>query len=411
VAVRSSAKVQATNGEPADTATTSSHVHQIEITTRTLLKLLAVVAGCWLLVQVAPVILMVVAALMLVGALNPTVERLEKRGWKRGTAIGVVFAVLFVIVLVLLTVTLPELVAQATSLVDREPEMRESAAAWLSEHRFTAPLAASLRTVNYGALLGKSSGAALSTSLQAAESVAYAVGAVFLALYVMLDRDRLRGALFAVVPRTQHIALSRVLLNLERIVGGYIRGQVITCALMGVFVFAVLAIAGVKSALAIGVFAGIADVLPYIGGLLILAPAVLSSLTVSAVAATVVGVLILVYQEVESRLLIPMVYGRALRLPSSVVLVALLAGGALGGIVGALLALPVAAAMLMLVEQLRVDLPGQSETTEKEQQRAQDDRSEQEYAERTEGMPVLEAAAVAVKISDDQAKVDDAVGS
>ena len=71
----------------------------------------------------------------------------------------------------------------------------------------------------------------------------------------------------------------------------------------------------------------------------------------------------LAYEEFESRFLVPRIYGRALRLPSSVVLVALLAGGTLMGIVGALLALPVAAAMRMLVDELRVELPGEVQTT------------------------------------------------
>ena len=289
VAVRTSVQHKLTTEVASDTASTPPQVHRIEITTRTMLKLLVVLVTCWFVGRIAAVLLMIVAALMLVGSLNPTVERLESRGWGRGTAIAVIFAVLFVIVLLMLTVTLPELLAQGTSLLEREPVMREQVATWLSHRRMTAPLAASLRTVNYGALLGNSTQFALNASLQAVEIIAYSVGAVFLALYVMLDRDRLRGALFAIVPRAHHIALSRVLLNLERIVGGYIRGQVITCALMGVFVFALLAIAGVKSALAIAVFAGIADVLPYIGGLLIFGPAVLAALTVSAVTATVVG--------------------------------------------------------------------------------------------------------------------------
>lgn len=385
-------------------------LHRIEITARTFITLLLVVATCWVLVKLAPVILMVVAALMLVGSLNPTVERLEARGWKRGLAISAIFSVLLLIAVLLLTFTLPELFAQASSLMEREPVLREQLASWLAERKVTAPLAASLRRINYGAMMGDSTQMALTTSMRAVEILAYTFGAVFLALYVMLDRDRLRGALYAVVPRTHHIALSRILLNLERIVGGYIRGQVITCVLMGVFMFALLAIAGVKSALAIAVFAGAMDVLPYIGGLLIFGPAVLAALVISPVTAAVVGALILVYQEVESRLLIPMVYGRALRLPSSVVLVALIAGAVLYGIVGAMLALPVAAAALMLVEELRVELPGESETLQKEQRREQDIVSEQEYTERTEGMPVHEAAAVAIEITDDRAKAQDDKG-
>ncbi len=325
---------------------------------------------------------------------------------KRGLAIGLVFGALLGIVALLITFTIPELFAQGSSLVEREPMLREQLAQWLDRYRMTKPLASSLRQVEYSALLGTGQGT-LRTSMRVFEIMAYTVGALFLALYVMLDRDRLRGALFSLVPRSHHIALSRILLNLERIVGGFIRGQVITCVLMGVFIFILLTAVGVQSALAIAVFAGIADILPYIGGLLILAPAVLAALTISPTAAVTVAVLITIYQEVESRLLIPMVYGRALRLPSSVILVALLAGGVLDGLVGALLALPVAAAALMLIEELRVDLPGQSETPDKEKQRELDTRYDEEYTARTEGLPVDEAAAIALSLTDDRARDDD----
>jgi predicted PurR-regulated permease PerM len=104
------------------------------------------------------------------------------------------------------------------------------------------------------------------------------VGAIFLALYMMIDRDRLRGGLFSIVPRTHHIRLSRVMMNLETIVGGYIRGQVITCALMAVFMFILLVACGVPNAMAISVFGGVADVLPYVGTFLTMGPAVVAAL-------------------------------------------------------------------------------------------------------------------------------------
>ncbi|MES3036194.1 MAG: AI-2E family transporter [Gemmatimonadota bacterium] len=392
--------------ETATVVKSAPRLHRIEITTRTFITLVLVIVTCWSLMKLAPVILMVVAALMLVGSLSPTVEKLEARGMKRGLAIGLVFGALLGIVALLITFTIPELFAQGSSLVEREPMLREQLAQWLDRYRMTKPLASSLRQVEYSALLGTGQGT-LRTSMRVFEIMAYTVGALFLALYVMLDRDRLRGALFSLVPRSHHIALSRILLNLERIVGGFIRGQVITCVLMGIFIFILLTAVGVQSALAIAVFAGIADILPYIGGLLILAPAVLAALTISPTAAVTVAVLITIYQEVESRLLIPMVYGRALRLPSSVILVALLAGGVLYGLVGALLALPVAAAALMLIEELRVDLPGQSETPDKEKQRELDTRYDEEYTARTEGLPVDEAAAIALSLTDDRARDDD----
>jgi predicted PurR-regulated permease PerM len=196
------------------------------------------------------------------------------------------------------------------------------------------------------------------------------------------------------------------MLNLETIVGCYIRGQVITSVLMAIFVFILLKACGVSNALAISVFAGVADVLPYIGPLLSVGAAVVAALPSGPNIIIVVLVMMLAYETFESRLLIPRIYGRVLRLPSSVILFSLLAGSVLSGVIGALLALPVAAAMLMLIEEMRVELPGQQEQAADVQIRERDDRGEEEYERRAEGMPAEQAAAIAVEISTDRHKVE-----
>jgi len=83
----------------------------------------------------------------------------------------------------------------------------------------------------------------------------------------MIDRDRLRGGLFAVVPRSHHIRLARVMMNLETIVGAYIVAADHVPAHCGLFVHLLVA-CGVPNAMALAVFAGVADVLPYIGAFL-----------------------------------------------------------------------------------------------------------------------------------------------
>jgi predicted PurR-regulated permease PerM len=241
-------------------------------------------------------------------------------------------------------------------------------------------------------------------STQAITIFAYIISSLFLALYIMIDRDRLRGGLFLVVPRSHHIRLSRVMLSLETIVGGYIRGQVITCTFMAIFVFILLKACGVANALAIAAFAGIADVLPYIGPLLSVGAAVVAALSQSPTVIIVVLVLMLIYEEFESRVIIPRIYGHALRLPSSVILLSLLIGSVLMGIIGALLALPVAAAVLMLIEELRVELPGQQEQATDVGIRERDDRCEEEYERRAVGVPAVQAAAIAVEITTDRHK-------
>jgi predicted PurR-regulated permease PerM len=223
---------------------------------------------------------------------------------------------------------------------------------------------------------------------------------------MMIDRDRLRGALFAVVPRSHHIRLSRILLGLATIVGGYIRGQLLTCLLMSGFILVLLLVCGVPNALAIAVFGGLMDLLPYIGVFLTMAPVVLAAWEQGPVIAGAVFVLMLGYEEFESRVLVPLVYGRALRLPASVVFFSLILGMAMAGLVGALLALPLAAAVLMLVEELRVELPGEVVQPEDLAQQRADSRGEREYERRAESMPADQAAAIAVEISGERKKTE-----
>jgi predicted PurR-regulated permease PerM len=384
-------------------------VIRIEPSPGTIIALLLLTAGLWVLNQLLPVVLVLVAALIIVGTISPAVQWFEERRMRRGLGIAIVFTALLAVTVLLITMTIPSLLAQVTSLLDQEPALRARLVNWLAGSHLTSPLAELLRKVHSGDLVRMVASNAIEISTRVVTILAYILSSVFLALYIMIDRDRLRGGFFLVVPMSHHIRLSRVMLNLETIVGAYMRGQVITSVFISVFVFVLLTACGVSNALAIAVFAGAADVLPYIGALLSVGAAVTAALSRGPTVIIVVLVLMLAYETFESRVLVPRIYGRALRLPSSVILLSLLAGGVLYGIAGALLALPVAAAVLMLIEELRVELPGQQEQAEDVETKERDDRGEEEYERRAEGMPAEQAAAIAVEISADRHKKENSL--
>ncbi|SDI52764.1 Predicted PurR-regulated permease PerM [Pseudomonas panipatensis] len=379
-------------------------VIRIELSARTLILLALIIPGLWVLNRILPVVLVLVSALIIVGSVSPAVRFFEARRISRGLGIAIVFSGLMLASVLFITLTIPALIAQVSSLVDQQAAMRERLAGWLEGFHLTNPLADMLRELRVGDLVTLSVSSVLELSGSVVAIFAYILSAVFLALYIMLDRDRLRGGLFLLLPMSHHVRLSRVMLNLETIVGGYIRGQVITSACMALFVFALLTACGVSNALAIAVFAGAADILPYIGSLLVLVAVVGVTLSKSFTVTSIVLLLMLAYEEVENRLIVPHIYGRALRLPSSVIFFALLAGGVLLGIPGALLSLPVAAALLMLIQELRVELPGQQEQAADVTTRKSDERGEAEYERRSEGMPAEQAAAIAVEIATDRHK-------
>ena len=375
---------------------------RIEIAPSTIVTVVAIALATALLTQLVPVILVLITGLMLVGTLSPAVEWLERHKVNRLSAIAIVFIALLVVVAALAVFTVPAFVIQVGSLVEQEPALRATLVKFLASYPLTTSLAETLRHLQYGQLFKSYSTEAIAFSRNLLEIVAYGAGSIFLALYIMIDRDRLRGALFAVVPRAHHMKLSRIMLKLETIVGGYVRGQIVTCAMMAILLFIVLSACGVPNAIAIAAFGGIADVLPFVGIFLTMIPAVLAALAVGSVAATVVFVVLLCYEEFESRALMPIIYGRALRLPSSVVLFALITGGTLYGIAGALLALPVAATLLMLADELKLELPGESAQPDDETADRNDVIGEAEYMRRAGGMTAEASAGVALEISEER---------
>lgn len=379
-------------------------VVRFDLSTSTIVTLLLVIGGLWLLHRLVPVVLVLVAALIIVGTISPAVLWLEKRRIHRTLGITIVFLVILAVTVLFITMTIPSLIAQATTLLDQGPVARVRLTNWLAGSYLTRPLADLLRNVHSDDLVRMAASNAIAFSTSVVAIFAYILSSVFLALYIMIDRDRLRGGLYLVVPRSHHIRLSRVMLNLETIVCAYIRGQVVTCLFMGVFVFLLLSACSVPNALAIAVFAGVADVLPYIGPLLSVGAAAAAALSRGPAIIITVLALMFLYEEFESRVIVPRIYGRTLRLPSSVILFSLLSGSVLLGIPGALLALPVAAAVRMLFEELRVELPGQQEQATDVEIRERDDRGEEEYERRAEGMPAEQAAAIAVEISADRHK-------
>ena len=372
---------------------------RIEISPSSIFLGVLVVAVVWLLGRLVPVLVTIACALMLAGTLAPMVRWLEARHVRRGLALTLVFLGAVVLFGVILLVTVPSIWRAGMKLVGDLPKIRDGLAASLASHPRTGGLAQSLRRLEPGRLVeGVDLGAALAVGASLAEVIGYGITAIFLTIYLLSDRERLQGVLYALVPRRFHVRTARVLISLESIVGGYIRGQVITSVLIAVFTFVLLTVLRVPDALALAAFAGFTDVIPFVGGILATAPAVLASLSRGTGVTIAILVLMVSYQEFESRLLIPRIYGRTLKLPSAGVLVALLVGGRLGGVFGALFALPIAAAIVSIVKELRVELPG-DDAVDPEQREA-DARAERTYARRAEGANPTEAAQAALEVAE-----------
>ncbi len=378
-------------------------VVRIDVGPRTALWTLVTIASAWLFLRLWPVLIILAVALMIVGTLRPIVSFLERRGIRRGVGLLLIFLVSGILLALLLFLTIPSLVDQIGTMIEQAPAARDRLIDWLEKRKVTEPLADLVRGA--GAAVSHGAGEqVVAISSQVAKVIGYGVTAVFLAIYILADGKRAQGALFAVVPREYHLRLARILLNLETIVGGYIRGQLITSAAIAAFTFALLTVFQVPNALALAVFAGLTDVIPFIGGIMATTPAVVAAIPQGAGVAIAILVIMLVYQEFESRLLVPRVYGRVLRLSAPTVIIALLTGGMILGVLGALLALPFAAAIQMIVRELRVDLPG--DDSDDRELRRRDESAEATYERLSAGETAEDAAVIASVLAQQIRKAD-----
>jgi predicted PurR-regulated permease PerM len=370
-----------------------------EFSLRSIFSLIAIAVGLWLLVQTWQIILLLVIALILAGTLSPILSWLEQHYIPRTVALGLILVVLVVGIVSSGALVIPALVTQVGTLVTGAPSFQGQVADYLANIPVLASSAEAVRSFKPQQLLTLVATPALSFAGAAATGIILGLTTVVLAFYLIADPQRVKAYFFALMPRRFHLRTARILLEMEAVVGGYMRGQALTSLLIGIFVFVVLWFVGTPAPLALAVFAAFADLIPFVGGVLVLVPAVLATLTVGFVPTLSVAVAIIIYMQVEGHILVPRVYGQTLRLSPLAVLVALLIGGQLLGIIGALLALPIAASLRVLIEQLRIDLPG--EQPGEDMQRTLDAEAEVIYAEQTEGVSALEAVVVATSMAED----------
>lgn len=376
----------------------SPQIVRYELSFRSLLSIVAVIAACWLLIRIWQIILLLVIALVLAGTLSPILAWLEKHRIKRPFGLGIVLLGLIAAVIGLGALVIPSLASQLTAAVNSVPQLRNELADTLARVPGFASTAQTIREAEPLGLWTTVGASILTYAAVAAQSIFYAIMAVVLAFYLLADHERVQGFLFALLPRRYHLRSARVLLDMETIVGGYVRGQLLTSVLIAAFTFVVLAALGVPNALALAVIAGFADLIPLVGPILAVAPPVLVALTRGPVVAIIALVLLVLYNQVENHILIPRVYGQTMRLSPVAVIVSLLIGGALLGVVGALLALPIAAGIRVLVEDMRIELPGEQPGEEAE--RVTQDDAEHLYAQQATGASAIEAAVLATALAE-----------
>ncbi len=307
-------------------------------------------------------ILLLISGFLAVG-LNPVVEFFERRGVRRGRAVGIVAAIVLLAFTGFLFAIVPPIIDQSSQFVNEAPryldDLRKNPTVADLDNRFHVIKQAkaflespSSATTALGGVLG--------VGKFVFSAIFSAITVLTLTLYFMSSLPSMKAAAYRAVPRTRRARVGLLTDDILERVGGYVAGALTIALCAGVSSFLILLVTGVSYPVALSLVVLVTDLVPVVG-------ATIGAIVVTAVAFTqdvrtgiIVAVFYLIYQQVENYLLYPRIMKRSVDVSPVITVVAVLIGGGLLGVVGALLAIPIAAAIqLILVE---VVIPRQDAT-------------------------------------------------
>jgi predicted PurR-regulated permease PerM len=310
-----------------------------------------------MLAEVRSVLLLLVVSLYLAVGLNPLVEWFVRRRIRRGLAVALVFLGLLVIFGLVGLAIVPVVVEQGTVLVN------ERVPGWLNQLR-TDPNFVRLddrynitqRVQDYlsGDLLDERLfGGVLGAGRIVFSTLASVFTVLVLTLYFLGSLPATKRALYSLVPRSRRDRVTRLGDEILDRVGGYVGGQIAVAAVAATAAFVFFMIVGLRDyAVALAIVVAVLGLIPLIGGAISAGVATLVGLLTDPKIGIACLVYFIVYQQVENYLVYPRIMQRSVNVPGAVIVIAAMVGGSLLGIVGALLAVPTAAAILLIVREV-----------------------------------------------------------
>ena len=304
----------------------------LDISWRAIAKLIAAVALVWVWLQLWQFVMVIVVAIVIAVALHPFVRYLEQHRVPRWLGASGSVLLLAAAVAAMIAATWMSINEQFDFIV-------QNVTAFYRQMRTSFPGIERMLPSSEQGGLGQY---ALSFGRSAATAAAMFVIALVLTVYMLIEWKPTLEWLLAFVPQEHRPRARRTLDAARESVFSYVVGNALTSLVTAIATFVALVALKVPAALVLAIIAGLFDFIPIVGFLLSLGITAVLAATVSTTAVIGVIVFYLVFNAVENYFIIPKVYGRELAMSKLAVLIAVAVGGQLGGVMGALLALPLA---------------------------------------------------------------------
>jgi len=318
----------------------------INISTLTILKVVLVFIALGFVYLIRDVIVVVIVSFVLASAFTPTVDWLyRKQKIPRVFGIVIIYVIIFGLVALTLVLLIPAIVQQIGDIANNFPQYYSRISTEFGNikdfnltHNFITNLETNLQGLRTD--LGSATGGVLNTLSAIFGGLFSLIGVLVITFYLIIEEQAMRRFLQNIVPPKYLPKVTGMLDDIQQKMGMWLRGQLVLCLAIFIVTFIGLSILGVKNALVLALFAGVMEIVPFIGSTIGAIPAIFFGFAEATwLGFAVIGLYILV-QQLENNLLVPKVMQKSVGLNPLVVIIVMLIGAKIAGIVGVLLSVP-----------------------------------------------------------------------
>ncbi|MGZ9584793.1 AI-2E family transporter [Paenibacillus marinisediminis] len=297
-------------------------------------------------------------AMIIAYVLNPIVTLLNDRKVPRTIAVLLIYAVFIISITVILMNIIPMLIKQLEELNAQMPQLNAKAEDIIDGINQSSLLPSSVRSSVYEWIYTMEGRLGIAMS-EFMNNIGATLNFLFIALivpflifYILKDFDVFERSVIAYVPKSHRKYMVMMFKDIDTALGNYIRGQFIVCVIIGVLAYIGYTVIGMPYALLLALFVAIFNIIPYLGPYFGAAPALIVASTISVKMMILVAVVNTLCQILEGNIISPQVVGRTLHMHPLAIIFALLVGGEIAGVIGLILAVPVFAALKVVLQHL-----------------------------------------------------------
>lgn len=328
--------------------------YKIEISTKTILKTLLVFLAVIFIWAIRDIVIMLLLVFVIVAALGPVVDRLQNYKIPRPIGVLVVYLFFVALVVLLFALIIPPLITQIKELANDLPYYSQK----------ILPIYNTIQdeTTTLGKVLNQPIHSLSDNLNNVANSIFQVGGSLFngigaiitvivLTFYLLLEEKGIKIFAESLIPKNKKESFIILIDKISVKWGGWLRGQFLLMLIIGIANYIGLLVFDVPFALALAMIAGFMEIVPYLGPILGAAPAILIALVISPWTAVFVAIWYIVVQQLENHILVPKIMQKSVGLSPITTIIALLIGAKLMGIIGMVLAVPIAAGAAVTYEE------------------------------------------------------------